>query len=682
MKKKLLGLVLMLIILCLFAVYVTAAEVLTDDTGEISHFDLNLLQEGGFPCVDYIEKNDTLSIQIQSALYNREENITVNRSDMSCEDFAKIYENVINNSPKLYYVVGEVDIQRLDNNNYIIYPKYKTENDGVSLFAANTMSNAVNEILAQIDSNMSDIEKMLAVHDYMLIHYEYDLTYSIYSAEDFFINKKGVCQAYALAFEYIMEELGIECETIASDSMNHAWNMVEVGGNWYHIDVTWDDPVPDTYGRAYHHYFMLSDTAISDELHGHYDWYSSHKASDETYDSYIFSCVGKPMQYYNGYWYWAQDYGSSNFYDGDKYNWVDAGIGKYSFKDNTVTMISDSYDFITQNIYNGYMYIINRDYELYMAPINNLSESTIFKIAEFNDFDGIENLDGLYLEKGCLYYALTDDEYYELTEELEPVYSDYYNYRYYYFINLKDCKYKTNLCGNNLTWNINSDGVMIISGNGDMWDWSSDNMPWYEYRDTIKYIEIEDGVTSIGDYSFYKYSNLLSVKISDTVLSINQNAFSHCSNLKYIELSGNVTSIGAYAFSVCQYITDVYYNQTGALTDNVSIEKGNTFLTSAAIHYSSKFPNPNIITAECDYATGKYSFNVAVSNVVYYGKLIAVLYDENAICAGTVIADLIPGENQVSVDIDVDVAVDTAKVMIWSSVDSMKPLCEAEKINL
>ena len=102
--------------------------------------------------------------------------------------------------------------------------------------------------------SMSDMEKITAVHDYMVIHTAYDMT--AYQTGTSIIGKKtyhadgpilygmGVCQGYSEAFKLYMDMLGIPCEVVSN--ANHAWNRVTLNGIYYDIDVTWDDPVPDT----------------------------------------------------------------------------------------------------------------------------------------------------------------------------------------------------------------------------------------------------------------------------------------------------------------------------------------------------------------------------------------------------------------------------------------------------
>jgi len=165
-------------------------------------------------------------------------------------------------------------------------------------------------ILSLIDDDMTDMEKALVVHDYMVQNYEYDTTYSIYSAEGIFKNKKGVCQAYALAFIEIMKELSIECKFVPSDAMNHAWNLIKIDGEWYHIDVTWDDPTPDLLGRVNHVFFLISDDAIASSEYyqrAHYGWKSTEKAESKKYDGCFWYDVEKPIIDNAGFWYYIKE---------------------------------------------------------------------------------------------------------------------------------------------------------------------------------------------------------------------------------------------------------------------------------------------------------------------------------------------------------------------------------------
>ncbi|MCD7881705.1 MAG: leucine-rich repeat domain-containing protein [Clostridiales bacterium] len=113
-------------------------------------------------------------------------------------------------------------------------------------------------------------------------------------------------------------------------------------------------------------------------------------------------------------------------------------------------------------------------------------------------------------------------------------------------------------CGDNLTWTLNSDYVLIISGTGDMTDWSSSSsIPWYSYIEKITQVVIESGVTSIGRYAFYNCTGLTSVVIPDSVTSIGNYAFRGCTGLISVSIPDSVTSIGDAAFYSCTSLTSV-----------------------------------------------------------------------------------------------------------------------------
>ena len=122
-----------------------------------------------------------------------------------------------------------------------------------------------------VNDSMTQEQKALTIHDYIVSHSEYDTSYSIYACEGIFMRGIGVCQSYACTYMYILNSLGIDCYFVPSDEMWHGWNIVRIDGALYHVDCTWDDPVEDEFGMAIHNYFLLSDSAISQLDHSDWD---------------------------------------------------------------------------------------------------------------------------------------------------------------------------------------------------------------------------------------------------------------------------------------------------------------------------------------------------------------------------------------------------------------------------
>ena len=105
------------------------------------------------------------------------------------------------------------------------------------------------------------------------------------------------------------------------------------------------------------------------------------------------------------------------------------------------------------------------------------------------------------------------------------------------------------------TWTLDSDGVLTISGNGKMANYSwKENKLW---GTSITRVVIENGVTSIGEYAFYDCASLTSATIPDSVTSIGYSAFKNCTSLTSVTIGNGVTSIGDYAFSGCTSLTSI-----------------------------------------------------------------------------------------------------------------------------
>lgn len=184
-------------------------------------------------------------------------------------------------------------------------------------FAA--IDNEIAQITGQVTGNMPEEQKALLVHDYFVCNYEYDYARAAngtmpeesYRSGGLFYDKIGVCQAYAYGYQYIMNRLGMECYVTTSDEMVHAWNILNVDGAYYHVDCTWDDPVPDRFGGAYHGYFLVSDQAIQSVRNigtsSHFGWNRTDiVCSSGKYDSAYWMQADSPVLFSGDYAYFIK----------------------------------------------------------------------------------------------------------------------------------------------------------------------------------------------------------------------------------------------------------------------------------------------------------------------------------------------------------------------------------------
>ncbi|MBZ9622392.1 hypothetical protein G9F71_005955 [Clostridium sp. FP2] len=125
----------------------------------------------------------------------------------------------------------------------------------------------VTEILKNIIKvSMNDDQKEKVIHDYIVAHVAYDTTLSRFSAYEALKNGTTVCSGYAQLAYKMLNEVGIETKIVLGkgNGEDHAWNLVKLNNIWYHLDCTWDDPVPDIKGRVLYNYFNLNDKKISE----------------------------------------------------------------------------------------------------------------------------------------------------------------------------------------------------------------------------------------------------------------------------------------------------------------------------------------------------------------------------------------------------------------------------------
>jgi len=135
-----------------------------------------------------------------------------------------------------------------------------------------------NEILKP---GMSEFDKELAIHDYLVLHTEYDYDNYLkdtipddsYSAYGVFFKGTAVCQGYTYAAHLMLELAGIDSQIVTgtANGGGHAWNKVNIDGDYYNLDVTWDDPVPDVEGRTVYAYFNVTD----EQLAKNHEWVMS-----------------------------------------------------------------------------------------------------------------------------------------------------------------------------------------------------------------------------------------------------------------------------------------------------------------------------------------------------------------------------------------------------------------------
>lgn len=148
-----------------------------------------------------------------------------------------------------------------------IYEAYSTADEADSQTVVGKVNSIVSEL---ITDGMSDYSRAKVLHDWIIYNANYDYTFTHYDAAGVLLHGTGVCDSYARAYLMLCTAAGLECLYVSGTAGtdedtttwgNHGWNLVKLGGSWYHVDCTWDDPNEGGYER--HTYFSVDDETMA-----------------------------------------------------------------------------------------------------------------------------------------------------------------------------------------------------------------------------------------------------------------------------------------------------------------------------------------------------------------------------------------------------------------------------------
>lgn len=189
------------------------------------------------------------------------------------EEWAKIYGLVYNQEPQLFYMDSKMKVGKLF---------YITKDQD----AINQMQKAIDattdKLVKEANGKSTTFEKLKVFHDYLVLNSTFELNDSDVDYNATIYNALGSssaqgniqCAGYAKTMQYLCDRAGITCMVITGETTegrSHAWNVVDVDGEWYNLDTTWDDPVLETpnYKNLGYKYFLVPDSWIHNISHMH-----------------------------------------------------------------------------------------------------------------------------------------------------------------------------------------------------------------------------------------------------------------------------------------------------------------------------------------------------------------------------------------------------------------------------
>ena len=281
----------------------------------------------------------------------------------------------------------------------------------------NQFEAVVDRMVDGIEGNtwLSDAEKALLLHDRLVVWTEYDYANYLndtipnisYTAYGILVDQVGVCQGYALAYDYLLERVGIRCEYVSSELLNHAWNIVYINNKPYHVDTTWDDPIWDITGKVNHDNFLRSSNGIKatgHEVNGVVDYNTT--PTDTTFDNYYWQRSNTAFQYVGGWIFYIDNISQKLKYIDAQGNGVDLvdvtatwyAPGNRYWYDNFAKLSSDKTTLFFSKPDGVYRYDPTGTVEKVFSP--NLSIGDTFSVFGFK------------YERGYLICDLTNDPNY------------------------------------------------------------------------------------------------------------------------------------------------------------------------------------------------------------------------------------------------------------------------------
>lgn len=215
-----------------------------EPTGEV-RTQLQKEQENAYSYGKLPEEEKQIYIEILWTLQELRENVLLSGTDS--ERIRDIFQCVLNDHPEIFYVQGYTYTQYTLGNvlKKITFTGTYTLNKDEIVHAQEQINNYVNQCLAGLPESADDYEKVKYIYEYLIDHTEYDaLAPDNQNICSVFLNGKSVCQGYAKATQYLLQQVGVPAALVlgrVAEGEGHAWNLAAIDGIWYYVDTTWGD---------------------------------------------------------------------------------------------------------------------------------------------------------------------------------------------------------------------------------------------------------------------------------------------------------------------------------------------------------------------------------------------------------------------------------------------------------
>lgn len=251
-----------------------------------------------------VNSKKELIAEVEEALSNGETEVSFTTKELGQKDFDTLNQQI----EGFYGTVKEYQIKTVKflNKSYVtlnceISDNYYVEKaffDGEEISEEKDKAKDLYKVCKSFLDNLqskkwSDYEKEKQIHDYIVSNVAYgypgdkqESDGDAYNAYGALVLKKAVCNGYAEAMKLLCDLSGVTCKMISgtADGENHAWNLIKLDKEWYHVDPTWDDPEPDDASRIMYTYFNVNDAQMRTDHNWNTTLYQ--KAEGKEYNYY------------------------------------------------------------------------------------------------------------------------------------------------------------------------------------------------------------------------------------------------------------------------------------------------------------------------------------------------------------------------------------------------------------
>lgn len=270
MKKRTLAFLCTALCVCLLC----SCGIISTDLPGLPNRNLTQPDDGENIDAHYYNRLDSVGQKAYRLLLNgaaaHEERIFL--PEMTQEELSDAFQAVCYDNPQLIYLKNKFGWGSVGNKTFV-EPDYSDSAEACAVKSAE-IERAVSQAAAALNDDMDAFEKELALHDWLAEHCAYSAqSQSAYTAYGALVEGSAACEGYAKAMQLLLARAGIESFLITGqveadgEALGHMWNVVELNGENYHLDVTWDAPQGGD-GLIQHTYFNLSDEEISSDHFG------------------------------------------------------------------------------------------------------------------------------------------------------------------------------------------------------------------------------------------------------------------------------------------------------------------------------------------------------------------------------------------------------------------------------